>query len=141
MAVVARYLADKSALARAGHPAVASRLVPLVEAGLVATCMLIDLEVLYSTRGFEEYEHIRTDRALAYERLPMPDEVWDQAAATQRELARAGRTRVAGIRDLLIAATAARARVAVLHYDADFDAIAAVTGQPTEWVVPRGSVA
>jgi hypothetical protein len=26
----------------------------------------------------------------------------------------------------------------VLHYDADFDLIAAVTGQPTEWVVPAG---
>ena len=28
----------------------------------------------------------------------------------------------------------------VLHYDADFDRIAAVTGQPCEWVVPAGSV-
>jgi predicted nucleic acid-binding protein len=140
VAVVARYLVDKSALTRAGHPAVTSRLVPLVEAGLVATCPLVDLEVLYSTRGFEEYERIRTDRAFAYERLPMPDEVWDQAAATQRELARGGRTRVTGIADLLIAATAARAGIAVLHYDADFDAITAVTGQPTEWVVTRGSV-
>ncbi|MGZ6839044.1 MAG: PIN domain-containing protein [Frankiaceae bacterium] len=141
MAVVARYLVDKSALARAGHPAVSARLVPLIEAGLVATCALVDLEVLYSTRGFKEYERIRTDRALAYERLPMPDELWDQAVATQRELARGGRTRVAGIPDLLIAATAARAGLAVLHYDPDFDAIAEVTRQSVEWVLPRGSVA
>jgi hypothetical protein len=28
----------------------------------------------------------------------------------------------------------------VLHYDSDFDHISAVTGQPTEWVVPQGSV-
>jgi hypothetical protein len=28
----------------------------------------------------------------------------------------------------------------VLHYDADFDHIAAVPGQPTEWVVERGSI-
>jgi hypothetical protein len=28
----------------------------------------------------------------------------------------------------------------VLHYDHDFDLIAAVTGQPTEWVVPAGSI-
>jgi hypothetical protein len=27
----------------------------------------------------------------------------------------------------------------VLHYDGDYDMIAKVTGQPTEWVVPRGS--
>jgi hypothetical protein len=28
----------------------------------------------------------------------------------------------------------------VLHYDADFDHIAAVTGQNVEWIVARGSV-
>ncbi len=28
----------------------------------------------------------------------------------------------------------------ILHYDADYDRIAAVTGQPTEWVAPRGSL-
>ena len=39
-----------------------------------------------------------------------------------------------------IAATAERHDVTVLHYDDDYDRIAAVTGQPAEWVVPRGSV-
>jgi hypothetical protein len=28
----------------------------------------------------------------------------------------------------------------VLHYAADFDRVAAITGQPTEWVVPKGSL-
>ena len=28
----------------------------------------------------------------------------------------------------------------LLHYEADFDLIAEVTGQAVEWVVPRGSV-
>jgi len=28
----------------------------------------------------------------------------------------------------------------VLHYDADYDRIAGVTGQAVEWVVERGSV-
>ena len=31
-------------------------------------------------------------------------------------------------------------RIAVLHYDSDFDIIARVTGQPTEWVEPHGSL-
>jgi hypothetical protein len=30
--------------------------------------------------------------------------------------------------------------VDVLHYDADYDRIAAITGQPVRWVVRRGSV-
>jgi hypothetical protein len=29
----------------------------------------------------------------------------------------------------------------LLHHDADLDRIVDVTGQPAEWVVPRGSVA
>jgi hypothetical protein len=28
----------------------------------------------------------------------------------------------------------------VLHYDSDYDHIAAITGQPTQWVIPRGTV-
>jgi predicted nucleic acid-binding protein len=42
--------------------------------------------------------------------------------------------------DLLVAAAAEERDLAVLHYDADFDRIAAVTGQPCDWVVPAGSV-
>jgi hypothetical protein len=28
----------------------------------------------------------------------------------------------------------------VLHYDADFDLISSVTGQPTLWITPQGSI-
>ncbi len=42
--------------------------------------------------------------------------------------------------DLLIAAAAESRGVAVLHYDTDFDRIAAVTGQSCEWIVPAGSI-
>ena len=42
--------------------------------------------------------------------------------------------------DLLIAAAAEAHELVVLHYDADFDRIARVTGQRTQWVVPAGSV-
>ena len=42
--------------------------------------------------------------------------------------------------DLLIAAAAEESGLAVLHYDADFDLIARVTGQRCEWVVPPGTI-
>jgi len=42
--------------------------------------------------------------------------------------------------DLLIAATAEAANLTIIHYDADFDLIASVTGQSCEWIVPAGSV-
>ncbi|MGI8813882.1 MAG: PIN domain-containing protein [Pseudonocardia sp.] len=44
------------------------------------------------------------------------------------------------IPDLLIAAAAEAAGATVWHYDEDFDRIAEITGQPTAWVAPRGSV-
>jgi predicted nucleic acid-binding protein len=42
--------------------------------------------------------------------------------------------------DLLTAAAAEHHAASVLHYDADFDHIAAVTGQQVDWIAPRGSV-
>jgi predicted nucleic acid-binding protein len=119
---------------------VASRLRPLLEAGLVATCAVIELEVLFSVRNHDEYETIRGDRRTGYEWLPMPDEVWDRALEIQRALSRGGRLRSSKIPDLLVAAAAERHGVAVIHYDNDFDRIAEITGQPTEWVVAAGSV-
>jgi len=43
-------------------------------------------------------------------------------------------------RTMLVAAAAETAGVTVLHYDEDFDTIAAVTGQATRWIAPRGSL-
>ena len=58
----------------------------------------------------------------------------------QAALAETGRHRAASMTDLLVAAAAEANDLAVIHYDADFDLIAEVTGQRTEWVVPRGWV-
>lgn len=56
-------------------------------------------------------------------------------------MARRSQHRAAGIVDLLTAAIAEHHGAVVLHYDCDFDHIAAVTGQQTRWVVDRGTVA
>ncbi len=42
--------------------------------------------------------------------------------------------------DLMIAATAELNGATVLHYDADYDRIAEITGQPVEWVAEKGSL-
>jgi len=55
-------------------------------------------------------------------------------------LAKTGQHRAVSLPDLLIAAAAERADLVVLHYDADYDFIASVTGQPVEWVAPKGSL-
>ncbi|HEX4216715.1 MAG TPA: PIN domain nuclease [Candidatus Dormibacteraeota bacterium] len=138
MAIDAVYLADKSALSRLPHPAVAMRLGPLLEDGLVATCAIVDLEILYSARGLSEYEAVVAERR-ALDRLTLNEMTMDRAIEVQHELARVGQHRVA-IPDLIIAAAAESAGLTVLHYDADFERIARRTGQRQEWVVPRGSI-
>ena len=135
----ARYLIDKSALARMPLAPVRDRLAPIIEAGEAATCAVIDLEVLFSARNREEYDRIRQRRALAYHSVPITEAVFARAIEVQAELARSGHHRIP-IPDLIIAATAEAAGLTLLHYDQDFDRIAEVTRQPVEWVVQRGTV-
>jgi hypothetical protein len=134
----ARYLVDKSALARMRVDTVRNRLGPIIEAGEAATCGIIELEVLYSGRSHDDLKRIRRRRALAYDRVPLDDATFDRAIEVQIELAKSGRHRVP-IPDLIIAAAAESAGLVVLHYDKHYDLIAEVTGQAAEWVVPRGS--
>jgi predicted nucleic acid-binding protein len=140
MAAVASYLADTSAFARLHHPAVAAILAPLIEAGVIATCGVIEFELGWATRSSAELDELRADRDAGYEWLATHDGDWRRALEVQAFLWRAGRMRAVGLPDLLIAAVAERERVTVLHYDGDYDVIAQVTGQSMQWVVPRGTV-
>ena len=133
------YLIDKSALARMPHALVQARLEPIIEAGEAATCAIIDLEVLYSTRNAREHSRARRRRALAYRHVPLSDATFRRAIEVQGVLAERGQHRIP-IPDLIIAAAAEQAGMVLLHYDADFDRIADVTGQAMEWVVPRGAM-
>lgn len=137
---VASYLADTSALTRLARPGVRDRLVPLVERGMVATCGPIVLEMLYATRNREDCRRLRTFLG-DLETLTVDDHTFARASEVQELLAEEGRLCQVGVADLLIAAAAKRSQVTVLHYDADFDAVASLTSQPTEWVGPRGSIA
>jgi predicted nucleic acid-binding protein len=140
MAAVASHLADTSALARLHRSAVAAVLGPLIEAGLVATCGVIEFELGWATRSAAEFDLVRADRAEGYEWLATHDEDWHRALEVQAVLWRRGQVRAVGFPDLLIAAVAEREHVTLLHYDGDYDLIAEVTRQPVRWVVARGSV-
>jgi predicted nucleic acid-binding protein len=140
VAPVGTHLADKSALARWRHPPVAERLAALRDSDQLATCSLIELELLFSARSRDEFRETRIDRGLAYPRARTDQDALDRAEEVQALLAEKGEHRGASVPDLIIAATAELADLTLLHYDADFDLIASVTGQSVDWVVPRGSV-
>lgn len=140
MALTARYLIDKSAYARMPRDQVAARLEALIDAGEVTYCGIVLLEILFSARGARDLAETRVDMARSLTWIETTDADFARAADVMALLAAAGRHRDASLPDLLFAAVAERAGLTVLHYDQDYDAIASVTGQPSEWVVPQGSI-
>ena len=134
------YLADKSALTRRKtRPEVREILEPLLLSGDIATCGIVDLELLFSATGPAVYKALAAAlRALP--RIPVTEAIVDRALAVQALLAERSQHRAVPLPDLLVAACAESADLAVLHYDADFDRIAELTGQPTRWILPRGSI-
>lgn len=132
------YLADKSALEQRRHSDAARGVLALLLAeNRLATCHVVAMEVLYSARNLRDFEKLRTDLDLL-PWIPVYDTAMDRALEVQHLLAKRGQHRLP-LPDLMIAAAAESHGAVVLHYDHDFDLIAAVTKQPTEWIVPRGT--
>jgi predicted nucleic acid-binding protein len=132
------YLLDNSALQRRTKARAKATLDELNERGVLAVCGPVEMEVMYSARNDHEAARIR-QWLLGFDYLPMPDEVWDRAKEVQRLAIKKGFHRALSMPDLLIAATAERHGVTVLHYDADFDMIATITDQPIRWVAAPGT--
>ena len=105
MAPVARYLADRSALARLRHLPVAEVLGPLIEAGLVATCGVIEFELAWA--AWTSRSSMSCGRTgTRYVWLATLNEDWRRALQVQAELWRSGQMRSVGLPDLLVAAVA-----------------------------------
>lgn len=109
--------------------------------GQVATCDMVRLELLHSARNIDEFRMTRTDLDHLPD-CPLSTEQWRRALDVYEALAGEGGKHQRSVKhpDLLIAAAAEAAGVAVLHYDEDYDRIATVTGQPTRWLAARGSL-
>lgn len=137
-------LADTSAWIwsrRPDHPELRRAFDELVNQDRVATCDMVRLELLYSARNGTEFGELRDDlRALAD--CPIGPEEWRRAIDVYGELARSGGAHQRSVKhpDLLIAAAAESAGVGVVHYDEDYERIAAITGQPHRWLAPTGSL-
>jgi predicted nucleic acid-binding protein len=134
------YLIDTSAQARSQHAAVRDIIAGLIADRAAATCVTVDLEAVYSGRDLADAREIARRRRDLYVVLPVSEVVADRARAVQLRMAARGHHRAAGVIDLLTAAVAEHYGAVVLHYDADFEHIAATTGQPHRWVVPRGAL-
>ncbi len=132
------HLVDTSVLTRLRLPEVRAAIEPKLEAGALARAGTSDLEVGYSARNAREWDQLM-EALDAFGLVEMSAENLRRARQVQRLLA-ARRQRGRKIPDLLIAAAAEAWGLIVLHYDADFDRIGAVTRQTCQWVVPAGTI-
>lgn len=132
------HLLDSSVLTRLNHAAVREVIEPAAERGELARAGISDLEIGYSARSAAEWDRL-AEALQAFELVEADEAHMKRARQVQRMLA-AKHQRGRKVPDLLIAAAAEFSDLTVLHYDADFDRIAAVTGQSCEWVVPAGSI-
>jgi predicted nucleic acid-binding protein len=134
------FLADKSALTRREtRSEVREVLEPLLIAGEIATCGIVDLELLYSASSRATYRSL-AEALRGMPRVAVEEASIRRAMEVQAMLAERSQHRSVPLPDLLVAACAEEAELVVLHYDADFDRIAELTGQEARWIVPRGSV-
>jgi predicted nucleic acid-binding protein len=132
------HLVDTSVLTRLAEPAVRAALEPLAAVGRVGRSGISDLEIGYSARNAREWDALHAALS-AFGLVETEAHHVKRARQVQRMLAsrsQPGRK----VPDLLVAAAAEDAGLIVLHYDSDFDRIAAVTGQKCEWVAPPGSI-
>jgi predicted nucleic acid-binding protein len=111
-----------------------------VEAGLILVCDLVVLELTRLAPNQQRAQEV-AGRLSIFKAVPMSTGLWDRARETQLALAGSGDHRRVPPADLLLAAAAQEAGVALVHYDRDFERIAAVSGLRHQWLVPNGTLA
>lgn len=111
-----------------------------VRSGRVLVCDQIILELVRLAPNESRAREL-AERLSAFDAVTMPQDIWRTAREVQLDLACSGDHRRVPPADLLIAATAQRANVPLVHYDQDYERIAAVTRQTHRWFVAHGALA
>jgi predicted nucleic acid-binding protein len=133
-------LLDNSAWARRLQVAARDRIAAAIASKEAVVCLPLLLEAGYSARSAAEHDTLIRDLGLL-PRVDMGNEIERLALRAQGELAAVGHHRLSP-NDLIVAACAHHAGHGVLHYDRDYDVIAAHTSLEfaSEWVAPAGSL-
>ena len=132
------YVADTSVFSRLTKPSVAAALAPLAVEGRVAVCPPVAFELGYAAHTKRDYIALM-DRLASFPRVPATDADHQRALEVQGQLNNRSQRRALSLVDALVAAIAEASDLIVLHYDADFELVHKVTGQPHEWIVKQGT--
>jgi predicted nucleic acid-binding protein len=127
---------DTSAWNRRTDPSVLPRWAATRDAGLLAVCPVVALELLAAARNEEKFANL--DRALgALAQAPVTRSVGAAALGASRDLR--GERRIPAA-DYLIAAAAGGRDAGVLHYDHHFDPLCRVLGIESIWIAEPGTI-
>ncbi|MEV0009529.1 PIN domain-containing protein [Streptomyces sp. NPDC047973] len=120
------YLADTSAVRRLLRRQVGEPWPRRVAQGLVSLCPPVESELVPALRSDRDHEPFFTMLGQTFGWVPALEDPWPRIIEVQRELVRIGHHRGPSPIDILIALTARRHQLTVLHVDDDFGAIAKV---------------
>lgn len=135
------YLIDTSAAVRVlRDPGVRTTWHEALTAGVIAICDPVELELLFTAQSLADRLRKKELLAELFGWVVTPDNVWTRAHRVQQLLTEQATHRSAVVADLAIAATAEANRLTMLHYDRDFETVAAATGQPTRWIAAPGTI-
>ena len=123
-----RYLADTSAIARLQQRQAAAPWRQAVAAGVIAMCDPVELEILRWVPGGSKRRDMQRSLRSSYPWCPVPFDAWQWAQDLQDQLGDHGQHNGPSVVDLIVAVTAARSRLTVLHDDSDYDVISRVAG-------------
>jgi predicted nucleic acid-binding protein len=133
-------LLDNSAWSRRSKRGAREQLAAAFRAKEVVVCLPFLLEAGYSARSAADHGGLISDFGLL-PRVELSPDVERLALRAQSELAAVGHHRLSP-NDLVVAACAHHSGHGVLHYDRDYDTIAAHTSLDfrSEWVAPAGTL-
>ena len=134
-----RYLAGTSVFARLTKPAVVAAFAPLAASRQVALSRPVVSDLGYAAQSPHDHREV-AERLTSFQLVLTTDADHQRALEVQAQLAARSNHRALSLVGALVAATAEARDLTVLHYDADFELVAEVTGQDHQWVVPRGTV-
>jgi predicted nucleic acid-binding protein len=117
------FLVDTSALVRIQRGQVDPSWDDAIERGLLVLCEPVLAETLMIADA-KTYGQIEDRLCHTYPWATVPDDVWSLVGAIRRELAPHSCHNGLSVADLVIAATAIRLKLDVLHEDADFETVA-----------------
>jgi len=109
-----------------------------MEHGEVALCDPVIFELIFTVRNSREIRKIQAELD-SHPKIPVTEQTFARALRVQASLAAKAQHTGLSLVDLLVAAAGEAAGLTVLHYDGDFEAVARITGQPVQWVVPPGT--